>query len=329
MGKGIPIILLLALLIVIPASAEYSLAYNDRGSIIAETPQEGYVIPQVNINDLETPSNTSIILNSYGSTWLIWFNTSESLGGAFVRAEASIYDPSGNTTTVINDHVEIPLLGARKVDLTIQQRYIQGRSVLNLIYHLYPGVPTGHFENIYFLYVPENINYDDFIPFTGIQVESNTTFDALVYYCTRDEFTEIKETSIAGGLWNTATGVTVAMGSVAWDTAISAIELIPVIGPAFALVLEWLETILEWVLWGFRFFFVDNWLGTLVCAEFIIIAEAIVKTKNYGPVDTMRRVASNQIWFFTAIIVIFTWLASIVWNIIITVASFLQGIKPV
>ena len=316
---------LLLLLLIVPASAFHSINYTDTDHILADIPPQGYVIPQINVNELTTPSNTTIVLNTWGGTCFVLFNTTGTLGGSFVTADVTIQHPNG-TVSFLSKTIFAPTVaiwGTPKTDLTIQYRYTELRSVINLKFMVEPGTLSGYWETDVldtwpFRYAASAPTY---IAFSSAQVDSTDNFNAMVYYVTTEEFSSIQQGNPIDPLSDAAK----AVGEAAWSTVKSLVSVIPVVGPLLGVVLDYLALVVNEVVWAINFFIIQNWLGTFVIIEFCAIAEALIYTKNKSNIQTIKRTVTNHIFLITAMVGIVMFLYHVVLDAVNAIGQLIPG----
>ena len=310
--RGYYLLPILLLLLIAPAHAVYSINRTvEDGNFQAEyTPGSGYLITQVDVIDLDTPSNTSILLTVPGGDYYrIWFNTTYAALG--VRAVGGIENSTGTVDTFDKTIIDLGFSywGVTKSNIGIQYWYIADASEgiitddaplfprLGLIFSVVPAVPYTSWHYSANLAMGDTLTYrDQLLAFGEIDVEStDSSFIGQAWYNTIEEI----EAKASGSAYD----ILEAEGIIAdlWDKLLSLIAAIPVVGPPMAIFIDEL-------FWLINFAFIENWLGTIVLIEFLAISEGLIYAKKRGNIALMKRVASNHIVLFGMIVTVMMFL---------------------
>jgi hypothetical protein len=325
--KPIWLLILLSLLLIAPASAYYNVSYTDiaPGNLLNAkyTPGSGYLIGQVDIYDLDTPSNTTIVLTEPGGSgaYTVWYNTTALYGGATIKAQGAIQHPNGTVVTFDKTAFEpmFAFWGTAKTAITIQYYYVDTGLWIYLKFNVYPGSFFGEWRTQIGDVTWDWLNNaENIVAFGEVQAESTDTFNANIYYVTASELAGIESGDIIGQAAS-------QIGSGAWATLLFIVSVIPVIGPALAIVVEYIGMLVSELVWLLDFIIVKNWMGTLILIEFLCISEALIYGQKKSNVQLMRRVASNHVAMFTALIMVIMFLYD---NIILRTINALGSLLP-
>lgn len=114
-----------------------------------------------------------------------------------------------------------------------------------------------------------------------------------------------------------------------WDKILIFISKIPGIGPYMVSTISILSILVDDGFWWFNLLFIENPETTLLTFEFFILSNAVLKTKRKSNVMALvDRIVSSHITLIEFFYNIFLGLINAVSTIISTIASIVQGLKP-
>jgi len=274
--------------------------------------RERYIV-QVNINNLNSPSNTTLALDASGQLYHINFNLT---GDVWRTGELGVQFPNGTWITKTVSTLAGPGL-ISKNELTVQFYYVDiTSSFLSVKWNM-------GFRPFYFtasrLYYPPGMEWT---AFKSAVVDSTVLFDSTMFQVTPEEFQTISENNAVSQLLSN-------LGNIfewTWDGFLFLISKIPVVGETFSTLLElWGITVVT-LLWFLEFLIVENFVGTVLIIEFICIAEGIANSK--GGLDTLKRTVHNNIMAISGLIVILTIMVSITGQFVDIITSIISSVKP-
>lgn len=325
MMRGIYFLPLLLLLLIAPAHGYYWDNQTDcpYTATFYTSQYADSFISQVDLVGFETPSNTVIIMSVPGTSevFTIWYNTTvEGLG---VRTQGAVQNLTGAIET-FDETAIAPLayLGYSRTGVLIQYSYNDWAVDVTLTFSVYPNaIPAHHTwsRGSILLYQDWAQHRDSIIPYSQVQIDSTSRFDAYAVYATLDEIEQLATGSLIGLAVSD-------VGGALWSGFLFLVRQIPVIGPAFAQVFEILKDLVYELVWLLDFIIVKNWLGTLILIEFLAISEALIWGQKRSNIQLMKRVARNHVLMYTAVvgIVMFLW-DNIILRLISAVGDLMPG----
>lgn len=308
--RGYYLLPILLLLLIAPAHAVYSINRTvEDGTFQAEyTPGSGYLITQVDVIDLDTPSNTTILLTVPGGEYYrIWFNTTASALG--VRAVGGIENSTGVVDTFDKNIIDLGFSywGVAKSNIGVQYWYSAAEGIIiddaplfpriGITFSVVPAVPYTAWHYSANMAMGDTLTYrDQLLAFGEIDVESTDgSFIGQAWYNTIDEI----EAKASGSAFDVLESEGII--SDLWDKLLALISAIPVVGGPMAIFIDEL-------FWLINFALIENWLGTLVLIEFLAISEGLIYAKKRGNIALFKRVAQNHIALFGMLVTVMMFL---------------------
>ena len=309
------------------ATAAESYEQDDVTNIDYEV-ADGYVISNVNLDNIEANFNSTTVLDTFGKEYILTINNTKSWG--WWTYEVSLQYPNGTVQTETLDSFQ-PY--AIDTDIKIQYfHYVTDTdSVLDV--DVYVGLlpltasftnPVSSESEMGELLSSTGLTYER-VAFSDVQASCTNEFDFKAIYVTAEDFQDQIEESVEEMI----SGGVELFFDWAWDSILAFVEMIPGVGPYLASALEMSAFIVGEVFFYLDLLFIEYPETTILTIEFLILAATILKTDKKSSIWDM---AETYISMHKAVIEFFYNFAirtiELLVKIVQMVADIVGAIKP-
>jgi len=202
-----------------------------------------YTIVSVYLNDIAFGGEQTILLDSYGKTYLLTVKSVDS--GGWKTFYVNLTYPNGTT---VSRKLETLQPFALDYDVKIQYYFSEVDTILDI--DIYTGGLVDFPVKLNSL--PVNYTLSTFVVFNRVQGTSTKEMNVEVYYADKDWWNEVVE---SGSLFPSFSSLT---GSL-WDNFLGLVEQIPVAGEYLADGLNFMAILVGETFYYVKLIFVENW----------------------------------------------------------------------
>ena len=317
-------LILVFLLLSSTAAAREMYERDDVTNVNFEAPN-GYVISTVNLDNIESGFNSTIVLDSFGEEYLLSVNgTKRSIWWNFY---VTLQYPNG---TIETSHLKKHELIGDQADIKIQYFYTDWGELVEFDVNVFVGILplTASFTNpvssesvIGEALEPTGLTYTR-LPFSDVQASCNQPFDFEAIFVTPEQF----KGQIAEDVWEFLYGSADLFFGWAWKSVLAFASKIPVIGPYLEITLVVAGLIFSEISFYFNLLIVENWYIFFMAVETWILGDAILNTKTFF--GLLKRTVKNHVEAIKFALFIFDQLIELWTKLVTTIAQIVQAFKP-
>lgn len=325
------LVLMLVVSMVSPAAAVTTYRETGITSFDVEAPKNG-VIATVNLDNIPANFVANVEFDAYGEIYLFEIvNTRPELLG--VPTGYWIYDisltyPNSTVATATlksfqplatDTDIKIQYFGQRELDAIWDVDVYVGLLPLTASFVRPYSNPDAVGENF-----PENLLYTR-LAFSRVSGTCTQPVDFKAYISTEEEFKKQQAEDLAYSIKESFE----LFFSWTWDAILTFVEMIPGVGPYFAMTIELVVVLVDDLFFYIKLFFIDYLETTLLTLEFFILADALINVSKRASIMTfVERIVSNHVKVITFVGGVILAAVSLVPMIVETVTRIVDALKP-
>lgn len=321
------VLLVLMLMVSMVAPAAAVTTYRDTGvtSFYLEAPTNG-VISTVNLDNIPPNFDAVVEFDAYGEIYEFSISNTKSYG-YWVFDISLVYPNSTVATTTLksfqpfatNTDVKIQYFGQREIDAIWDVDVYVGLLPLTASFvrpYSNPDAVGGNF--------PENLLYTR-LKYSRVSGTCTQPVDFKAYISTEEEFQKQQAEDLAYSIKESFE----LFFSWTWEAVLSFVEMIPGVGPYFAMTIELVVALVDDLFFYIKLFFIDYLETTLLTLEFFILADALINVSKRASIMTfVERIVSNHVKVITFVGGVILAAVSLVPMIVETVTRIVDALKP-
>ena len=310
-----------------PAAAVTTYRETGITSFDVEAPKNG-VISTVYLNDIPHNFDATVYFDAFGELYVMDITGTKQYGYCYY--DISLTYPN---STVVTKSLKSLQPFSTDTEIKIQYFY-DGIYELDSIFDVdvYVGLLplTASFERPYSNSdvvgpnFPEDLLYTR-LPYSHVYGSCTQPFNLMMYFSTDDEFKKQQDEDFKERI----TGSAKTFFQWTWDAILTFVEMIPGVGPYFAMTIELVVVLVDDLFFYIKLFFIDYLETTLLTLEFFILADALINVSKRASIMTfVERIVSNHVKVITFVGGVILAAVSLVPMIVETVTRIVDALKP-